>query len=247
LAFAAVYSQLARALLLAAAIALVWLMWRRFRRDLVAGIGATVVFSLALVGWAAGGASWRDVAAAGPFALVAGGGALRGLAVRDVLPSLLLLGAALISAAFLVTDARGAPASPLASGSLQATANRVAAGARSVMGEWQWWYLFRNDQYRANSAIWMREYVWHESFGQAFHDLCPDVVVLDDDWLRRYRPGTQFPNISPTNPAERTQLIAMLRRGYRVSARATAAGDRFVFWRRQVTCRRVGEASAHRT
>jgi hypothetical protein len=93
----------------------------------------------------------------------------------------------------------------------------------------------------------MREYVWHESFGQAFHDLCPDVVVLDDDWLRRYRAGTQFPNISPTNPAERTQLIAMLRRGYRVSARATAAGDRFVFWRRQVTCRRVGEASAHRT
>ena len=142
-----------------------------------------------------------------------------------------ITGLALVGGAALVHTARTTPASPLTSSALAAAARTIAPN-ETVMGEWQWWYLFGNGQYRANSEIWLIRYSSGVTFAEAFARLCPDVVLLDDDWLDRYAQKTAFPSLAPTVPSEEAQLLATLHRFYRRGAHGEADGDRFAFWHR---------------
>jgi hypothetical protein len=122
---------------------------------------------------------------------------------------------------------------------------RGAAAERGVaVGDFVYWWLFRDERFRFNADIWFNEYHRHLSFEQAFARVCPDLVVLDELWLARYSDfgptslGRRFPGLAPTDPKEETKLMRILFRDYRYPPRLEVAGGRAVeLWQRRRTCR----------
>jgi hypothetical protein len=126
-----------------------------------------------------------------------------------------------------------------------ARASRIARSfvrpGEVVVGDYVYWWLFRDARFRFNAVIWADEYQHHVSFEQAFHDTCPAVVLYDEFWQNRYPAGTPgslgfiFPALAPTDPTEGPKLLRLLVREYRFPPRVIVAGGRTItLWRRKV-------------
>jgi hypothetical protein len=126
-------------------------------------------------------------------------------------------------------------------------AREVVPPGKTVVGEWVYWWLFEDERFRANSTIWLQ--AWQhpeESFADSFHRICPDYVLFEDLWLARYAViGTQdrFPNMAPSDTAERGRLMAVLRDEYEVVRRVPVDERTLTFWRRsEADCPRPASA-----
>jgi hypothetical protein len=157
-----------------------------------------------------------------------------------LLAVLAILGGRAISHAATV-DPRGAAADAR----LSTVASHMLRSRGVAVGDFVYWWLFRDDRFRFNADIWFDEYHNHASFEQAFARVCPDLVVLDEFWLARYSNfgptslGRRFPGLAPTDPNEETKLMRVLFRDYRYPPRLEVAGGRAVeLWQRRRPCRR---------
>ncbi len=136
-----------------------------------------------------------------------------------------------------------------------ATDARVSRVARTLVGKDQvaigdfvYWWLFRDQRFRFNAILWSDESRNHVTLAHAFRDACPDVVLYDDFWQARYpanAPGSlgyQFPALAPTDPNEEPKLLSILTHMYRFPPVIETAGTRTVtFWKRRApTCRSSG-------
>jgi hypothetical protein len=155
-----------------------------------------------------------------------------------VLGALTLVGASTISNA-ASSDPRGAAANA----QLSATAKSLVPKDGTAMGDYVYWWLFRDDRFRFNADIWFAEYHDHLSFQQAFARVCPNLVVLDDFWLARYSDfgptslGHRFPGLAPFDTREENKLMGVLFRDYRYPPRLEVAGGRAVeLWSRKRAC-----------
>jgi hypothetical protein len=114
----------------------------------------------------------------------------------------------------------------------------------SVLGDYIYWWGFKDVDYHWNSWIWNWRWRTGASFDEAFNRLCPDVVVYDDTWRNRY-PGAvefakRFPSMAPRDPAEQQALEALLARQYTRVQNVTIEGRRIEFWRRKAgACRGI--------
>jgi hypothetical protein len=152
-----------------------------------------------------------------------------------------LLALSIGGTATTVADASRAPREPAATARLQRLVKPFVRHGQSVMGEWIYWWAFRDARFKFNTQIWLSEFVHQESFDRTFDRLCPDVVMLDDVWLSRYAQtqglGKIFPTQAPTDPAEREQLQQLLRREYRLRGRVSIDARNIEFWERKGACR----------
>ena len=107
----------------------------------------------------------------------------------------------------------------------------------SVLGDFFYWWAFKDADYHWNAWIWNYRWAHHASLDAAFNRLCPDVVLYDDVWNNRYAQiasfGTRFPNLAPTDPGEQAALQALLHREYRLARDVTLDGRNIQFWRRR--------------
>jgi hypothetical protein len=107
----------------------------------------------------------------------------------------------------------------------------------SVLGDFFYWWGFRNVNYHWNAWIWNYRWAHHASLDVAFNRLCPDVVLYDDVWNSRYPQiasfGSRFPNLAPSDPAEQGALHALLLREYTLARNVTLDGRNIQFWRRR--------------
>lgn len=161
------------------------------------------------------------------------------VAATVVLALLALVGARAISHAATV-DPRGAAVDAR----LATTASHLLPKNGVAIGDYVYWWLFRDNRFRFNADIWFDEYHHHASFEQAFARVCPDLVVLDELWLARYSNfgptslGRRFPGLAPTDPNEEAKLMRILFREYRYPPRFDVAGGRAVeLWQRRRPCR----------
>src|SRR5581483_5833560 len=98
------------------------------------------------------------------------------------------------------------------------------------MGDYVYWWLFRDGRFRFNADVWFQEYHAHRSFAAAFDRICPAVVVVDDFWLARYRDfgpdslGRRFPGLAPRDATEKGKLLRLLFREYAYPPRLLVAG-----------------------
>lgn len=181
-----------------------------------------------------------------PFALGAIASALRDLApssppsLRTLVPAGGLAALALAGSVFLVDQIRSVPdEEPALDAELASEAKRIVPEGSTVVGEWIYWWLWRDERFRFNSAIWLQ--AWQhpeESFEDSFHRVCPDYVLMDELWLARYDAaslvtGRRFPSQAPLRGAEKRELRQLLRREYRRVAVREAADRTLVFWQRR--------------
>lgn len=153
-----------------------------------------------------------------------------------------LLALAVGASATTVADAYRTDEEPAATEELERAVRPFVRPGETVMGEWVYWWAFRDDSFKFNTQIWLSEYVHGESFERTFDRLCPDVVMLDDLWLARYvniASGKIFPTQAPTDPAERAQLRALLKRDYALRGEVEVDGRAIQFWERRSDCGRV--------
>jgi hypothetical protein len=167
-------------------------------------------------------------------------------AVVGVLAALSLLGAKA-----MIEDARSTPDELGDRPEVAREARAVAGPHGTVMGEWLYWWAFRDERFRVNSLIWLIESQDGVSFEAAFRRLCPDVVMLDDIWLSRYEAvevgEQQFPAWAPTDASEQERLMLVLNRYYAFSKQLKVGAHRIDFWRlRSSDCRGVLTSSAKR-
>jgi hypothetical protein len=152
-----------------------------------------------------------------------------------------LLAMAIGGSATTLADASRTPREPAATARLQRLVRPFVGAKQSVMGEWIYWWAFRDPRFKFNTQIWLSEFVHREPFDRTFDRLCPDVVMLDDVWLSRYDQtqglGKIFPTQAPTDPGERRQLQQLLRREYRLRGRITVDARKIEFWERKGACR----------
>ena len=120
------------------------------------------------------------------------------------------------------------------------------------MGEWIYWWLYRDERFRANISIWLQ--AWQhpdDTFADSFHRMCPDYVLLDDVWLNRYNQTEgerdTYPNLAPTDPRERGRLKGLLRSEYAIVGRLAVDDRTLTLWgRRPADCPQPGEATPAR-
>jgi hypothetical protein len=117
-------------------------------------------------------------------------------------------------------------------------AREIVPRGRTVIADWAYWWFFKDERHRGNTAIWLQAWQHpNETFAEVFHRVCPDYVLLDDLWLVLYEPATaknadEAPNVFPTDPRERERLMALLRAEYELVERMEVADNQLVFWRR---------------
>jgi hypothetical protein len=212
----------------------IWIARNRFEPLIATTVVAVALCAVNVLVAASGHLAWHEAVAAAPFSLLAGATACRGRWSNLVQPAVVLASAGLLTMV-LVRDASRIPASPIQSHALRSAAARMVGPNDTVMGEWQWWYLFGHGRYRANSTIWLQRYAYGSSFAAAFAHVCPSVVLLDASWVNRYAVAryTAFPSLAPTDEAELPELHAYLRQNYRVADNVVVDGDTFTFWRRR--------------
>jgi len=176
-----------------------------------------------------------------PFAFGAIASALHILApprLGEMVPAVGLAVIALAGAVFLAEQIRAVPdREPALDSELAAEANRIVPEGSTVVGEWIYWWLWRDERFRFNSSIWLQQ--WQhpsEGFAGAFHRVCPDYVLMDDLWLARYgqlATGRRFASQAPTRRGEKRELLRLLRREYRPVSTRSAADRTLVFWERR--------------
>ena len=190
-----------------------------------------------------------DTSALWPLLLIAATAAVALLAARvgrgwsATEPAVvILLALALGASATTVADAYRTDQEPAATERLERAVRPLVRPGETVMGEWVYWWAFRDDRFKFNTQIWLSEYVHGESFEETFDRLCPDVVMLDDLWLARYvniESGKIFPTQAPTDPTERADLRALLRRDYGLRGVVNVDQRKIEFWERRAGCGHV--------
>ncbi len=157
--------------------------------------------------------------------------------LQTVVPAAGLCVVALLSGIHLVDYIDGVTDDPAVDDRLSAEARELVASDETIMGEWVYWWLYRDQRYVFNSDLWLQQ--WQhpgDSFDQSFARVCPDWVLLDDTWLARYASldgGRVFPNQAPTSAKERRQLGRLLKREYREVERKKVGGRTIGFWHRR--------------
>lgn len=177
-----------------------------------------------------------------PFAVGAIVAALRALApaqLTTVVPVAGLVAGTLVATLFLVDQIRAVDSEPALDADLGATARQIVPEGDTVVGEWIYWWLYRDDRFRFNSDIWLQR--WQhpsDSFADSFHRVCPDYVLLDDLWLQRYRQvalGRRFASQAPTEYGEKRKLLRLLNNEYRPVRQVRLDGRKLVFWHRSAS------------
>ena len=175
-----------------------------------------------------------------PFAVAAVIAAAERLAPagRRPLATAAVAGALTLAGGATVVD-RVAEASPepALDDELSATATEIVPADATVIGEWVYWWLYRDPRFQVNSSIWFQAYEHPgESFRQSFNRVCPDYVLLDDLWLDRYAGpglGRWWPNLAPQDPAERQRLEGLLQSDYLLVRSLDVDDRRISFWHRR--------------
>lgn len=144
----------------------------------------------------------------------------------------------------LVDVERMTPKEPIFTKQFAAIARRAAPPGKSVLGDYIYWWGFRNINYHWNSWIWNYRWSHHAGFDPAFNRLCPDVVIFDDVWNSRYDQtatfGPRFPSMAPTDATERAALHALLEREYSLTTQTVIDGRKIQFWtRKAAACRGI--------
>ncbi len=188
----------------------------------------------------------RNTSAVWPLLLIAAAAAVALLAARvgsgwsaKEPAVVVLLALALGASATTVADAYRTDEEPAATEELERAVRPFVRPGETVMGEWVYWWAFRDDRFKFNTQIWLSKYVHGESFERTFDRLCPDVVMLDELWLVRYlyiEGGKIFPTQAPTDPAERAQLRDLLHRDYGLRGEVEVDGRVIEFWERRRDC-----------
>lgn len=211
-------------------------------RDLRRSIGSLLLVSqlagLALL-YANRGPSYAIGAV--PFAAVAVVEALSLVPRMTVAaPAVALVAATVIGGRAVTAGVDGSLRGAATNADVSRIARSMVPRGQYAMGDYVYWWLFRNDQFRFNADLWADEYQHHVSLRRAFAAVCPAVVVYDDEWQNRYpanAPGSlgfRFPALAPTDPNEEPKLMRILLRNYRFPPRIVIAGGRTVtFWRRR--------------
>ncbi len=129
------------------------------------------------------------------------------------------------------------PKEPIFSAAFSRLAGEVVRPGDSVLGDYIYWWGFKDVNYHWNSWIWNYRWAHHAPLERAFNRLCPDVVLYDDVWNSRYLQtesfGPRFPSMAPTDPSEKVHLRALLRREYRLVGSDVIDGRHIEFWRRR--------------
>jgi len=127
--------------------------------------------------------------------------------------------------------------------SIRASSQASVSGAFRARhhGEAAYWYVVPRGRFQTNSNIWLNRYEYGWDFARSFHHLCADLVILDDVWLSHYAAKTPFPQVAPSDPAEKEQLLATLAREYTLEKSLTSKGHAVQLWRK-----RGGAAQASR-
>ena len=132
---------------------------------------------------------------------------------------------------------RRTPQEPIFSKQFALVAKRAVRPGESVLGDYVYWWGFKNVDYHWNSWIWNYRWANDVALEPAFNRLCPDVVLFDSIWASRYPQaqsfGSRFPSMAPTHEEEGRQLTALLQREYRLRASATIDGREIQFWGRR--------------
>ena len=200
-----------------------------------------------LVGWAlfVGFRTTAYAPYALPFTVAACACALATLSPdrwRRTVPALGLAAATIVSSLYLISEARKVPPEPALDAQVIERAREIVPPGHTVIGEWVYWWMYKDARFRANTALWLLRWAHpHETFADTFHRLCPDYVLLDNAWLARYAPaaieaqGELAPNLWPTDSREKGQLHSLLRSEYEVAQRFDADGRTLTFWRRRAS------------
>lgn len=214
------------------------------------GVPAILLIGL-LVGWAlfVGNRTTGYSGYALPFAVAAAACALHSLSPRPWRTATTAAGlaaATLASSVFLASEIRAASPEPALDEEVSERAREIVPPGRSVVGEWIYWWLYRDERFRANSVI--RLQAWQhpdETYAETFHRVCPDYVLLDDLWLGYYEAlrldpaivsADNYPrNFYPVDAAERERLMALLRDEYEVAERLEAEDRTLTFWSRRAS------------
>jgi hypothetical protein len=198
-----------------------------------------------LVGWAllVGSRTTAYAPYALPFTVAACACALTTLSPgrwRRTVPALGLAAATIVSSLYLVSEARKVPPEPALDKQATERAREIVPRGRTVMGEWVYWWMYKDARFQANTALWLLRWAHpNETFADTFHRLCPDYLLLDNAWLNHYAPaaieaeGDKAPNLWPTDPREKGELLSLLRNEYEVAQRIDADGSTLTFWRRK--------------
>ena len=172
-----------------------------------------------------------------PFAIAAILEALRQFSGRRWVPAAGVAVLALILVPGIREMRDATPAEPTFTSQFRQAADAAIRPGESVLGDYLYWWGFKNEDYHWNSWIWNDRWAHRTSFEQAFNRLCPDVVIYDDVWRARYQQGAafgkRFPSMAPTDPTEVQAIGALLQREYTLASNSTINGRNIQFWRRQ--------------
>jgi hypothetical protein len=159
--------------------------------------------------------------------------ARRPLAVAALLAAFMLAGGS-----FVVKKIDAATPEPALDDGLSRVAREIVPPGQTVIGDWIYWWLYRDQRFQINSSIWFQAYEHRgESFRDSFDRVCPDYVLLDDIWLGRYvqpeKAARIWPNLAPSDPRERLRLMRLLHQDYRRVRALELDGRHISFWQRR--------------
>jgi hypothetical protein len=157
---------------------------------------------------------------------------------------LAVLGVCTIAGGRAIVDGiRASPAGAATNSNVSRLARALVPKNGIAIGDYVYWWLFRDERFRFNAMIWFDRYERGSSFAAAFHKACPDLVIYDDLWKSRYSDfgpdslGRRYPALAPTDPHEEQKLEYLLSSEYRLVRRLKAGGRTLEFWRRKhATC-----------
>jgi 4-amino-4-deoxy-L-arabinose transferase-like glycosyltransferase len=157
--------------------------------------------------------------------------------VRRMGPIALLALLAALQLHSVIDVQRATPQEPIFDKRFPVIVQSAVHPGESVLGDFFYWWGFKNLDYHWNAWIWNYRWAHHASLDAAFNRLCPDVVLYDDVWNSRYAQiasfGPRFPNLAPTDPGEQAALDALLQREYTLARDVTLDGRKIQFWRRR--------------
>ncbi|MHB8656697.1 MAG: hypothetical protein ACYC91_01885 [Solirubrobacteraceae bacterium] len=111
--------------------------------------------------------------------------------------------------------------------------HRYVPASESVLAEPVFWWTDPSPRFRSDSTIYLSHAVYGWSFEQSLQHICPTIIAVDDVWLASYHYKTDFPTVSPTNPAEEGLLTSLLGAHYVQIGSVSASGDHVTFWHRR--------------
>jgi hypothetical protein len=181
-----------------------------------------------------------------PYAIAAIAEALRRLAqllpdsatlIRRLGPVVMLAILAAFQLRAVIDVENLTPREPIFGKQFPAVVKSAVHPGESVLGDFFYWWAFKDVDYHWNAWIWNYRWAHHATLDTAFNRLCPDVVLYDDVWNSRYLQvatfGVRFRNLAPTDPAEQGALHALLLREYTLARDVTLDGRNIQFWRRR--------------